>query len=561
MFHRPAAGGPESSEGLTAPNPALENSLSPRMIFPRRSSTGTVDDTRHWLKPKGSNDSLSSHHLSRSGLLQARSYNQSNGFGSDSSYDGPHRSHSQGTIRESTMELSSISFSSSSPMRNNSPPTTEVLACQPIVASSPPLLAPSRQSSGDATPRPPFQPSGLSLLRHEYETGSKSGSEGSRTPTATPAGSPPESEIVPMPAHRVHWSDAHAKAIPTASSTPVAALVSPPGSPPPVLSETTPLIRRSSVVSLPKRTAAKTALGLTDISHVMEVGFKSIPAVLLGCLLNILDGVSYGMIIFPGTGVFSELGPMGVSMFFLSATLAQTVYTFGGSGFAGANGSMMIEVVPFFHILANEIALHIGESNPKEVIATTLAAHILVGCIGGVGAFLMQTGFTVSMRIGEDDLGADWKTIQMMFLDTHNLTLWVIPLILAVLLRVITYKFHHQLIFPIYFLVIPVIFYVIVAALGLDLWDLRRAGWIFDMGTGESEAWYKFYSYLDFGSIRFGALWATMPTQFALLFFNILHPPLNVPALSVSLDEDIDTNKELVSHGYSNLLSGLFGTV
>lgn len=51
-----------------------------------------------------------------------------------------------------------------------------------------------------------------------------------------------------------------------------------------------------------------------------------------------------------------------------------------------------------------------------------------------------------------------------------------------------------------------------------------------------------------------------MPTQFALLFFNILHPPLNVPALSVTLDQDVDTNHELVSHGYSNFLAGLVGS-
>lgn len=50
-----------------------------------------------------------------------------------------------------------------------------------------------------------------------------------------------------------------------------------------------------------------------------------------------------------------------------------------------------------------------------------------------------------------------------------------------------------------------------------------------------------------------------MPTQFALLFFNILHPPCNVPALTVTLDQDVDNNHELVSHGYSNTLAGLFG--
>ena len=30
---------------------------------------------------------------------------------------------------------------------------------------------------------------------------------------------------------------------------------------------------------------------------------------------------------------------------------------------------------------------------------------------------------------------------------------------------------------------------------------------------------------------------------------------------AVSLNEDIDTNKELVAHGYSNLLAGVFGSV
>ena len=51
------------------------------------------------------------------------------------------------------------------------------------------------------------------------------------------------------------------------------------------------------------------------------------------------------MIIFPATGVFANLGPMGVSMFFISTILAQLVYSLGGSDFHGANGSMMIEVV------------------------------------------------------------------------------------------------------------------------------------------------------------------------------------------------------------------------
>jgi len=128
-------------------------------------------------------------------------------------------------------------------------------------------------------------------------------------------------------------------------------------------------------------------------------------------------------------------------------------------------------------------------------------------------------------------------------------------------LRLITSKFHHQLTFPMYFLIIPVVFYIIVAAGRFNLSELRDQGWLFDVGESGEQAWYTFYSYFDFHLIRFRPLLLTLPTQFALLFFNILHPPLNVPALSVSLSADVDTNKELVAHGYSNLLSGIFGTV
>ena len=31
--------------------------------------------------------------------------------------------------------------------------------------------------------------------------------------------------------------------------------------------------------------------------------------------------------------------------------------------------------------------------------------------------------------------------------------------------------------------------------------------------------------------------------------------------IAVSLSEDVDTNRELRAHGYSNVLAGLFGTV
>ena len=56
--------------------------------------------------------------------------------------------------------------------------------------------------------------------------------------------------------------------------------------------------------------------------------------------------------------------------------------------------------------------------------------------------------------------------------------------------------------------------------------------------------------YLDFAKISWGPLWATLPTQFALLFFNVLHPPLNVPALGACFTTNrVRVNDIRIIHG------------
>ncbi|ORX36862.1 sulfate transporter family-domain-containing protein [Kockovaella imperatae] len=292
---------------------------------------------------------------------------------------------------------------------------------------------------------------------------------------------------------------------------------------------------------------------------------------------------------FPATPVFNNFGLLGVSMFFMSCIVSQLVFSLGGSIFPGGNGSMMIEAVPFFHILVNIIQQEVGDDD-QAVIATTMMAfafssiltgivffslgafrlgtlvgyfprHILVGCIGGVGVFLLETGLEVSRGLKEEGFQYNLATLKIFFESPLAILLWTIPLALAIMLRVITHFFHHQLIFPAYFFLIPVVFYIIVFAGRFDLDHLRQLGWVMNVGGG-SEAWWKFYTYFDFKKTDWGAFWAGMPTQLALVFFGILHVPLNVPALGVTLCEDnVKLDRELIAHGVSNLAAGLTGTV
>ncbi|KAJ2241255.1 hypothetical protein GGI13_007398, partial [Coemansia sp. RSA 455] len=331
-------------------------------------------------------------------------------------------------------------------------------------------------------------------------------------------------------------------------------------------------------------------------SHLQRYGYAAIdlvvwplqyvPAVVLGLILNLLDGLSYGLIAFPvSIPVFDKFGPVGFSMYMLSTAVSQLVYSSGASAFRGANGSMLIEAIPFLYAMCETIVQSVGESQPERIVATTMVAyatstiitgavffllgflgigalvdffprHILVGCIGGVGYFLFQTGLEVTSRL---KLKLSWHVMREL-LRPNTLGLWASSLLVAVLLRVLNTRFKHPLFVPVFFMLVPAAFYMVTTSLGLSLETLRAAGWVFSLPDSDVP-FYHFYTLFDFGNTDWRAIWQAGPTMLGLAFFSILHVPINVPALAVSTNADkVDTNRELVAHGISNILSGCLGS-
>ena len=186
--------------------------------------------------------------------------------------------------------------------------------------------------------------------------------------------------------------------------------------------------------------------------------------------------------------------------------------------------------------------------------------HILIGCIGGVGFFLITTGVEVSARL-DGNLDYNMDTLEKLVqLDT--ILLWLIPLALAITLHMIKNFVKHQLLEAGFFISIIVLFYVFVTAIPeLDLDILRSKGWVFEVPTGKVP-FYHFWSLYDFTAVDWRALASTIPAMFALTFFGILHVPINVPSLGVSTrEDDVDVDRELRAHGYSNIISGLCGSI
>lgn len=95
--------------------------------------------------------------------------------------------------------------------------------------------------------------------------------------------------------------------------------------------------------------------------NVVVTPVASLPAVVVGLLLNILDALSYGkdipdyvlsqkahvlpgMILFPlGSPIFASLGPAGISIFYVSTIISQLTFS-AGSIFRGGVGSELVSL-------------------------------------------------------------------------------------------------------------------------------------------------------------------------------------------------------------------------
>lgn len=283
---------------------------------------------------------------------------------------------------------------------------------------------------------------------------------------------------------------------------------------------------------------------------------------ILATLLNLLDSMSYGILIFPpsDTHLPSTAAQAGISMFLASSLISQTVFTMGGSKFKGALGSMMIEVMPFLHIICGIIEDEMKGAESPRIVATIVffifnikmvayaisamitglvflllgvfklgnliqffPRHILIGCIGGIGLFLIFTGIEVTTDV----------TPVMSFqyivdiLQPRELKLWGSGFLCAVSLNVLQKFIKNPFLLPTFFMVLPVIFYAFVFATGVSLDQLRDMGWLFSLPPANESPFYIFWTYYDFTSVDWGAVFKTLPTQFALTFFGILHVPIN----------------------------------
>ncbi len=266
------------------------------------------------------------------------------------------------------------------------------------------------------------------------------------------------------------------------------------------------------------------------------------PGLLIAVTLNLFLSMSFGQAFFPSTWVFPDGVPraLGVQMFLFSTVICQLVMT-TLSEFPSAMGMMMVENIPFMHIIAKTVVDELGmglQAFPTVLVTFALSSvvvgvfffmlghfkvgsavyffprHVIIGCIGGIGIFIVQTGFEVAT-----DRPWAWTVASLQaFTRGTTLWLWLSALAFEVVLRIVLAVWSVPLLPPFYFVAIPPAFYLVVLASGNSLEAAHQSGWFFAQASHVEAG--LMWRLMDLSQVHWSLVGKCVPTVIALTIFR-----------------------------------------
>jgi SulP family sulfate permease len=325
---------------------------------------------------------------------------------------------------------------------------------------------------------------------------------------------------------------------------------------------------------------------------------SSIPATVLVVMLNLMLAVPFG------SAYFSQVIPlaegerekMGIRLSLMALCVGQLVMggglgPLGSSGFDTVSVWQLGELSPFYHRLA-QIAAHVS-TDKSQILPTTLyllslssacvgitiftlgklklgqltyffPTHVILGLVGGIGIWLVILSTSVAISPSQ---APRWSIAT-----TH----FAISFTFAAVLRILRKKLpkgKFMLLDPIYFLSIPLIFYLFLYfAKGISVEQAVEAGYFFadpqsaiqddDEDTVHISAIhdaFRLWTDFSFSRVQYRAIFPAFTTLITAGIMGTLITAPFIPTVATLQDDDkeLDFNREFVSHGWCNLLSAI----
>jgi sulfate permease, SulP family len=308
---------------------------------------------------------------------------------------------------------------------------------------------------------------------------------------------------------------------------------------------------------------------------------RLIPTVTFGLVLGAVEvvlAISLAALIFGGR--LSAHLEAGIGLGLLSAFVVMVVVALRSS-LPGAVGSVQDSTAAVLALVAADIALDVPAAADEAfltvvvaIAATTVATGLVLLALGllrlgnlirfmpypVVGGFLAGTGLLlakggISVLSG---VSVSTSALDELF-GADAAEKWLPGVGFAVALLLLVRRWRHFLLVPVAIVASLALFYVVAAAAGSGLSELKAGGWLLGPfpGTGLWEPW----AFEGVGRADWSALLSQTPNMATVALVGAVALLLNTTGIELALDRDLDLDRELRAAGGANVVAGLGGGI
>lgn len=323
--------------------------------------------------------------------------------------------------------------------------------------------------------------------------------------------------------------------------------------------------------------AEATARGLRDELAVRRL----LPTLTFGLVLGAVEvvlAISLAALIFGGP--LSANLEAGIGLGLLSACVVMLVVAVRSS-LPTTIGSVQDSTAAVLALIAAGIAGDVAATGDERFLTvvvaiglTTVATGLFLFLIGllrlgnlirfmpypVVGGFLAGTGWLLakgaigvladlSMSLSSLDDALAWDVAQK----------WLPGLAFALVLLALVRRSQHVLLLPAALLASFALFYVVAALAGASLSELKADGWLLGPfpGTGLWEPW----SVQGLDDADWSAIVDQLPNMATVALVGAVALLLNTSGIELTVDRELDLNRELRASGGANVVAGLGGGI
>jgi MFS superfamily sulfate permease-like transporter/CRP-like cAMP-binding protein len=193
-------------------------------------------------------------------------------------------------------------------------------------------------------------------------------------------------------------------------------------------------------------------------------------------------------------------------------------------------------------------------------LVSYLPAPVVGGYLAFIGLFCFDAGLNICTNVVFTGMiQTDLQAFRKVFTTKEHI-LHVVPgLIGGAIFLWVSYKSKHIFALPGTIVGMLALFYGTLLVTNTSFEAARENGWLDPLPTGPAEPFWTEFEFFDFSLIEYKQLLPLIPTWVGMTFVVAFSSCLDVSAIEMDMGRPLKIDHELVTVGWSNVISGICG--